>query len=199
MYSKNALDRARERMCSGVFERDSSWDLSGVRVVSNTFKGNIFFDTVFDISRNRLESWFESRRGRSRAPSGAYWGPIDKYLLHCIRTFRVGFEHNQIPCPSKINEWFLDIEFDTTRIRLEPSSNPSSNPARNVRMQWSNTYLLVSTMLLTELVNAPVWICNSLLTELVNAPDWARERSRWRLNAPDGAREPRERWTSWTS
>ena len=28
--------------------------------------------------------------------------------------------------------------------------------------------------------------------EPVNAPVWARERSRWKLNAPDGAREPRE-------
>ena len=57
---------------------------------------------------------YEPRRGRSRVPSGTYWGPIDKYLLHCIRTFRVGFELYQILYQYSLNE------FDMSRIRLEP-------------------------------------------------------------------------------
>ena len=52
---------------------------------------------------------------RSRAQTGAYWGPIDKYLLHCIRTFRAGFERIK-PIQRNI---FFDTVFDVVRIRFE--------------------------------------------------------------------------------
>ena len=36
-----------------------------------------------------VRSVHELRQEHLRIPSGTYWGPIDKYLLHCIRTFFV--------------------------------------------------------------------------------------------------------------
>ena len=62
---------------------------------------NMFTNFNFNLERLRalsraftssVRSVHDPRRERSRVPSGTYWGPIDKYLLHCIRTLRTGFE-----------------------------------------------------------------------------------------------------------
>ena len=72
---------------------------------------------------------YKSRRGRLRVPSGTYWGPIDKYLLHCIRTFRAVFEmystnFDLFKFHSK--RFFFDTVFDIS----QNVSNPARIPAR---------------------------------------------------------------------
>ena len=53
------------------------------------------------------------------------------------------------------------IQRDSSLIQYLICLETSSNPVRNVRMQWSNTKQ-------TGIPYAPVWVCNLLLTELVN-------------------------------
>ena len=62
-----------------------------------------------------IRSVYEFHWNELRIQTGAYWGPIDKYLLHCIRTLRTGFERIK-PRQRYI---FFDMVFDVVRIRLE--------------------------------------------------------------------------------
>ena len=67
---------------------------------------------------------------RLQTQTGAYWGPIDKYLLHCIRTLRTGFEPYSNSIKYNIKEDILLNGFEyveISRIRVEPSSNPVRN------------------------------------------------------------------------
>ena len=73
---------------------------------------------------------------------------------------------------------FFDIVFDTVR----SESNPARNPIRTLRMQWSKYLSIGPSMFQVELVNVPVWICNSFqwmvnLVNLVNGSGEPRKRT----------------------
>ena len=66
---------------------------------------------------------------RSRI-SISIWGIVktNRLLLHCIRTFRAGFESYSTYSNMIQRDISFDTVFDTTRTRFEPSSNPVRIP-----------------------------------------------------------------------
>ena len=85
--------------------------------------------------------------GTFTSPSGGILGanrqvftPLHSNVSNWVRTLRAVFD---LLKPSQKNIFF-DTVFDTTRTRFE-TFEYCSKPTRNVRMQWSKTYLLVPT------------------------------------------------------
>ena len=69
---------------------------------------------------------------------GTYWGPLDKYLLHCIRTLRTGFESiRQISNPFKfpLIQYLILLEYGSNPVR----NTNVHNPIRQLRFP-SNLY-----------------------------------------------------------
>ena len=111
------------------FESGSSW----IRDVFETYQ--ILYQRKYlfwmglsksNTCRIRLEPWFEYIRSRGSPftnPDGGILGALDKYLLHCIRTFRTGFEPGSIIIKCIQRYVFFDVVFDTSR--------SDSNPVRN--------------------------------------------------------------------
>ena len=101
-------------------------------------------------------------------------GPQYAPVWVCKRTYIFVCVSNCIRVTStRIKTVQRDISFDM----VFDTGRSGSNPARSVRMQWSNTKQ-------TGIPYAPVWIRNLLLTELVNVPMDGEPREPRKRNHP---------------
>ena len=81
-----------------------------------------------------------ARSGAFTNPDGAYWGPIDKYLLHCIRTFRAGFEPFRPVSNTVSKKNFFESGLSRSKL-VEYASNPVRNTNESRRGHSGNHQL----------------------------------------------------------